>query len=283
VPLLGEGLGRDEVDPARARERGDELLARTGKGSSASTDSEGRFRIGGLAPGWLDLLARPPKGAVLCFSDLVAGTEDLVLVLPGEEDYGKELGVVLLVTVVDGVTQRPVPGASVNAFPSESRDRRVSKDGRTATADGTGRARFAFGVDGFFWVDALADGYGPACTELTDFPVGEHALRLELLPCGALAVRVVGADGHALGGYWISAHTPAGEALTFEHSEGGGSSSRDALMSDAEGRASANRMKSGRFVLEVRASRDPNDAVLASSEVEVVPGRSAEVELLVAR
>jgi 5-hydroxyisourate hydrolase-like protein (transthyretin family) len=274
VPLLGD---RNEERSTRHR-RGESLVKLSGANASG-TDSSGKFTIGGLVDGWIDLYIRPPKGSPFVVRDVLVGTQDMVVTLPDEETLGRKQGIALSVAVLDKASGEPVSGASVTAFHNPGGKAQSLKGGTSAKTKADGTVRLTGAEHGHYVLIVSADGYVPYAGEAVDYPIGEHRVEVELAQACELEVLLVDAGGVPQAGYWLSAVGGDGQAVPFEHVERGAQTSRDGIMTDVKGRARANRMSTGRLTLEVRTKHGREGRALLERQVELIGGERNEVEL----
>jgi hypothetical protein len=272
TPLLG---AREE--PYDARRRRGELVTSRGRKDAARTDASGAFELHGVAGGFVDLHVRPPKQGTFEVHGVPVGTRDLVITIPDESTLGIERGIALVVAVHDDATGAPVPGASVTASYAADPTQKSSNEGRTGTTATDGTVRLTSAREGHFWITAVADGYVPYSGPITEHPVGEHAVDVQLSPSADLVVALVDQAGAGVQGYWIRAVGSHG-AVSFAHvQESGGWSSSSKMITDVQGRARANRMLPGRIVLAVHDG--PEGEALVRREIELIAGERNEVEL----
>ncbi len=275
TPLLG---AREE--PYDARRRRGELVTSRGRANAARTDASGAFELHGLGGGWIDLHVRTPKQGSFEVEDVLVGTEGLVITIPDASTLGIEQGIALLITVRDEATGEPVKGALVTVFHAPDPASKSFKDGRTEETGADGTVRLTSAHEGHYKVAAVADGYVPFSAPITEYPIGEHAIEVRLVPAADLEVSLVNQAGIGLQGYWIRALGPHG-VVSFEHvdSSSGGEYSQSAIITDVEGRARANRMPPGTLVLEVYDGPGGKGAALVRKEIELIAGERTEVEL----
>jgi len=211
-----------------------------------STDSEGRFSLPRLVPGWYTLnVGYGPLGIRSAPLHLALGQAVDGLRLLGKRGA----------QVTGRVTARngsPVPGAY------------VACDGAGELTDAAGRYRLAGVVPGHHESIASDNTHGAGSREV-ELAEGENHLDLELPDPAVIRGRVLGPDGKPAAGATVtmrSAHTTAAPDGTFRLSTPG-CSSRDLLTVQATGLASA----------EVAAHCGPGAAEIHLSRPGAIAGR----------
>jgi protocatechuate 3,4-dioxygenase beta subunit len=172
---------------------------------SASTGRDGRFRVGPFSPGAIRLIATRTEAVRMPRDTLSGADEKEVMTRAGETDAGDLVlarGAATIAGTVLDPKGLPVAGAFVRAV--------------AQTAGGQQRAGDApeevSGLDGRFTIDGLSAGTytlgarqpGYPSVVKRDVPAGERRVELRLSRGGALAGRVVRADGQPVTAFTVA-------------------------------------------------------------------------------
>lgn len=219
----------------------------------ATSDGGGRYRFESVSPGpWKARL----EGGAIAYSSRVEAEVEMPESGPVARDF--IVGVPTVSgTVLDRASRRPLPAATVSIS---------GRLYRSATTDSAGAYRFLDLPAGKYLVAVSRDGYATEhLGELTVPPNGQR-IDAELPPASALSIVVTDPSGQPYAGDLDLMITAVG---------GKGSSGAD-LRTNAEGRASYNRILPGRYELRFEAGGIGE----ASLEVVLVPGdNSLDVRL----
>ena len=226
---------------------------------SATTDDDGVYDLGRIAPGRWRVRMRPAGGELVSVQRTVQVAGRAVARLDFELPEGGIVG-----TLLDD-RSAPVEGGVLVL-----RGERGVERGRTVS-DADGAFAFAPLADGAYRVEAYHASHGG----VTSDPIvvaGEGGLaasvRIHVARAGSVVGRVVALrDRAALGDAWVTVHDLAGRPATL----------RDRIRVDRDGAFRVDALASGRYVVYAEA---PGYARAAESPVDVVEGGETRLSFL---